>query len=289
MAYIFGLLLSLLTGVSNSVTRGLATKIPTKYCVLISSWFNFIGSLFVYFIVYYKGNVQNLGITKMGLVQIGVLALYLAFRIFSNVSQTKLMGHKHININVLNIVLSCMFFVTIGIDALMGTSYGIITLLGFILSLVGILTITVDFKNLGFYFTKLECFLLLVAFICAGTKPVMAKYLMDYIPLALFGVMECLNYVIVYTIYNLKNINKITGLNKDIMKQFVLQSVISVCSIFLQLNAVSDVKVYVLTSFTTPIFTAIFAYLIHKELINKKTSIGIIIILLGICVSKLNM
>jgi EamA-like transporter family. len=289
MAYIYGVLLSLLIGLSNSVTRGLATKIPTKYCVLISSWFNLSGSLLVYFIVYHKSNTQYIDWGKVGLVQIGVLVLYLAFRIFSNVSQTKLMGHKHININILNIVLSCMFFVTIGIDALTGTSYGFITLVGFILSLVGILTITVDFKNLGFYFTKQECFLLLVSFICAGTKPVMAKYLMNYIPLALFGVMECLNYVIIYTIYNCKSINKITGLNKEVMKQFILQSVISVCCIFLQLNAVSDVKVYVLTSFTTPIFTAIFAYLIHKQLINRKTAIGIVIILLGICVSKLNM
>jgi len=289
MIYIYGLMLSVLCGLSNSVTKILATKMQTKYCVLISSWFNLIGSALVYFLLFNQNLSQFLVILKLGLIPIFVLILYLIFRIFSNVAQTKLFSRKNININILNIVLSCMFFVTIAIDAIFGTSYGIMTILGFLLSLFGILITVVDFKNLKFYFSKDELFLLLVAFVCAGTKPVMAKFLLHYIPIELLAIIECLNYAIVYSCYNYKNLFKIPGINKYIIKKFLIQSAIGVCCVFIQYKAMADVKIYILTSFATPIFTAIFAYLIHREILNKKSVIGIIVILLGICVSKLSM
>ncbi|MCX8074398.1 MAG: EamA family transporter [Clostridia bacterium] len=290
MLYIYGIILSVLIGLSNSIVKELTTKIKTSKYLLISSWFNLIGTLMIYFIFLYRKD-SNVIFDIKNLTQnaIFILIIYFLFRIFSNVSQTKLNSYKDVNVNVLNIVLSCMFFLTIAIDSIMGISYGATIIIGFVVSLIGMLIITVDFKKLKFCFNRKEIFLLIVAYICSGTKPVMAKYLLNFIPLPLLAVLECLNYALIYTLYNNKRIFDNEGINKTILKQLILHSIICVICVFTQFKVIIDIKIYILTSFTTPIFTAIFAYLINKQYINKKTIIGIFIIVIGICIAKLSM
>lgn len=288
MIYVYGLVLSLLTGLSNSVVKKLTTNVKTGDYLFISSWLNLIGTILIYSIFLNNGIIQNFDVNNLGVSTVFVLIVYLLFRIFSNLCQTKLNSYEHINVNILNIVLSCTFFITIAIDTMLGTSYGAIILIGFLLSLIGIIIVTVDLKKSKFYFSRKEVFLLIVAFICVGTKPVMAKYLLNYIPISLLVLFECLNYAVIYTICNKSKMREIRNKDNKIMKLFLLQSIISITCLFLQFNAIADIKIYILTSFTTPIFTAIFAYLINKQIINKKTAFGIIIIILGICIAKLN-
>jgi drug/metabolite transporter (DMT)-like permease len=290
MLYIYGFALSLLIGLQNSIVKELATKIKTGKYLFISSWFNLVGTLIIYFMYFYiKQKNVIFDIKNLTENAIFVLIIYFMFRIFSNVSQTKLNSYKNINVNILNIVLSCMFFLTIAIDVVMGVSYSATIIIGFLISLVGIIITTVDFKKRKFYFSRKECFLLIVAYICSGTKPVMVKYLLNFIPLPLFVVLECLNYTVIYTLYNHKNIFIIKGINKKLMKPLILQSLISIICIFIQFNVMLDIKIYILTSFATPIFTAIFAYFINKHYINKKIAMGILIIVLGICIAKISM
>lgn len=222
---------------------------------------------------------------------ITLLGIYLLFRILSNVSQVKLNSHKNINVNILNIVLSCMFFLTIAIDMLLGTSYGITLILGFVFALIGIIVVTVDFKKLKFYFNRKEIILLVLAFICAGTKPVMAKYLLNYISFCELAIIECLNYTVIYSIFNIffaKQEVENNKINKSLMINLLLLSIVSAICVIVQYKVFVDIKIYILTSFFTPIFTALFAYIINKDKINKKTAIGIFIIVIGIIIAKIS-
>ena len=289
MIYAYGLLLSLICGVSASNVKKLTTEVKTKTYLLISSWITLITTMGVYFIINDSNNIYSIELNIFNITTISILVLYLLFRIFSNVSQTKLNSHKNIDISVLNIVLSCTFFITIAIDVIFGASYSMTVLIGFLLSLIGIIIVTVDFKNIKFYFHKDEIILLMIAYICSGTKPVMAKYLLNYIPISLFCILECFNYALIYLIYNRHEISEVKDVDKSLILQFFLQAIISVACLFLQLKLVSDLKVYILTSLVTPIFTAFFAYFINKQILNKKTIYGILIIILGICISKFAM
>jgi len=289
MIYIYGLLLSLISGISASNVKKLTTKVKTKTYLLISSWMNLVAMLGVYIILNGSNKVSTLNLNNISVVTVSILILYLLFRIFSNVSQTKLNSHENINVSVLNIVMSGTFFITIAVDVIFGTSYGMMVLIGFILSLLGMLVITVDFKKLKFYFHKDEIVLLIIAYICAGTKPVMAKFLLNYIPISLLCLLESFNYAVIYLIYNRHKINEVKEVDKSLITQFMLQSCICVSCLFLQFKLVADLKIYILTSFATPIFTAIFAYIINKQILSQKTIYGIIVIVAGICISKLGM
>lgn len=287
MIYFYGLLFSFIAGISASNVKKLTMEVNTKTYLLISSWMNLFATLGVYLILSGSHNISFINLDKVSIITVLILILYMLFRILSNTSQTKLNSHKNINVSVLNIVLSGTFFITIGIDAIFGASYGMILLIGFVLSLIGMIFITVDFKKLKYYFGKEEIILLLVAYICSGTKPVMAKYLLNFIPISLLCLLECFNYAIIYLIYNRHKISDVKKVDKSLKNQFLLQSGICVICLFLQFRVVSNIQIYILTSFTTPIFTAIFAYFINKQILNKKTVLGILVIILGICISKL--
>ena len=289
MIYTYGLLLSLISGISASNVKKLTTKVKTKTYLFISSWINLIVTLGVYIILNDSDKIYSINLNIFSITTISILFFYLLFRILSNISQTKLNSHENIDVSVLNVVLSCTFFITVAIDVIFGASYGMIVLIGFLLSLIGMIVITVDFKNLKFYFHKDEIFLLIVAYICSGTKPVMAKYLLNYIPISLFCILECFNYALIYLIYSRHEIKEIQSIDKSLLPQFLIQSFIGVSCLFLQFKLVSDLKVYILTSFATPIFTLIFAYFINKQILSRKTVYGILVIVIGICISKFTM
>lgn len=292
MIYIYGIILALLIGLSNSFVRKISLNLSLKRYLLINSWLNLILTGAIYLLFFRNINKEAILINNINIGVILLLGIYLLFRILSNVSQVKLNSHKNINVNILNIVLSCMFFLTIVIDMLLGNSYGTTLILGFVFSLIGIVIVTVDFRNCKFYFNKKEIIMLIIAFICAGTKPVMAKYLLNYISFAELAIIECLNYTFLYSILNMfsKNKNdKDKKISKSLMMNLFLLSFISAICIIVQYKVFVDIKIYILTSFLTPIFTAVFAYIINKEKINKKTAIGIFIIVIGIIIAKISM
>lgn len=292
MIYIYGIILALLIGLSNSFVRNISLNLSVKKYLVINSWLNLILTGGIYFLFFRSINREDILINNINIGVILLLGIYLLFRILSNVSQVKLNSHKNINVNILNIVLSCMFFLTIAIDMLLGSSYEITLLLGFIFALIGIIVITVDLKNFKFYFNRKEIILLVLAFLCAGTKPVMAKYLLNYISFSELAIIECLNYAIIYSLFNILPRNKKAENNKiskSMMINLFLLSLISAICITVQYKVFVDIKIYILTSFLTPIFTALFAYIINKEKINRKTAIGIFIIVIGIIIAKISM
>ena len=208
-----------------------------------------------------------------------LLVFYLLLRIVANTASTSLYKDKTTDLNIVDVIISAGCFVSLGLSGqLISTS-----VLPIVLALVGVGVCIIDLSGKSkTNMSKHACICLLIFYLTSGSKAYMGNMLMQRFTAQDILMLEEINYFFVYLV-----MYRGYGLKWENVKRLLPLSMLSVLIALLTYALYSNILLYVIVSYSSTVFTAIFSKVILHKSPSRQTVIGVLIIVIAVTIFRL--